>query len=179
MNMIDKGRRNALYFGGAATLSALFAAPLALAQSGTDATASNKRKVEEGLTAWSRGTGSVLSVLSDDIKWTIPGNSLIAGTTVGKNELNQKINIPFGARFAQSTDKFRPIAINGIYGDADMVIAHFQGRGIANDGKPYVNNYAWFLKMRDGLAVEGTAFFDSVAFNDLWTRVPVGNVRRE
>ncbi len=175
MNIIDTGRRGVLSIGIAATLFALFFAPLALAQSATDSTASNKQKVETALTAWSRGTGSVLSVLSDDIKWTIPGHSLIAGTTVGKDELNAKINVPFGARFAQSNDKFRPVTIKGIYGDGNMVIAYFQGRGIANDGKPYVNNYAWFLTMKDGLAVEGTAFFDSVAFNYLWTRVPVSN----
>jgi hypothetical protein len=30
------------------------------------------------------------------------------------------------------------------------------------------------LQMRDGRVVGGTAFYDSIAFNDLWTRVPVG-----
>jgi len=171
MNMIDKGRRNVLSVGAAATLFALFCAPQAIAQSSPDVTASNKQKVEAALTAWSNGTGSVLEVLADDIRWTVIGNSLISGTTVGKDELNEKINGPFGARFAQSTDKFHPVAIRGIYGDGDTVIAYFEGRGIANDGKPYENNYAWFLKMKDGVAVEGTAFFDSIAFNNLWTRV--------
>ena len=33
------------------------------------------------------------------------------------------------------------------------------------------NSYAWFLVMRDGRVVEGTAFFDTSAFNDLWSRV--------
>ena len=174
MNMIDKGRRSALYVGVATALFALFPAPSVMAQSGPDVTNSNKQKVEAALTAWSNG-GNVLSLLSDDIKWTILGNSLIAGTTVGKNELNAKINIPFGARFAQSTEKFRPVEIKGIYGDGDMAIVQFVGRGIANDGKPYVNNYAWFLKMKDGVVIEGTAFFDAVRFNDLWTRVPAGN----
>jgi hypothetical protein len=131
--------------------------------------------VAAALAAWSKGTGSVLAVLSEDIKWTVVGNSLISGTTVGKDQLNRKINGPFGARFAHSADKFRPVAIKGIYGEGDMVIACFQGRGLANDGKPYTNDYAWFLRMKDGLAVEGTAFFDSIAFNDLWTRVPAGD----
>ena len=43
--------------------------------------------------------------------------------------------------------------------------------GTAKDGKPYVNTYAWFLDMRDGKIVKASAFFDSIAFNDLWTRV--------
>jgi len=175
MNELDTNRRSVLSAGAAATLFALFCAPKATAQSDSDTVALNKRNVEAALTAWSNGTGSVLTVLSEDIKWNVVGNSLISGTTVGKNELNEKINRPFGARFAKSTDKFRPVSIKGIYGDGDMVIACFQGRGVANDGKPYVNNYAWFLKMKDGLVVEGTAFFDSIAFNDLWTRVHVGS----
>ncbi|GBR09732.1 nuclear transport factor 2-like protein [Gluconobacter frateurii] len=52
-----------------------------------------------------------------------------------------------------------------------MVIVHFDGHGIANDGKPYDNSYAWFLTMRGGRVIAGTAFFDRIAFNDLWTRV--------
>jgi ketosteroid isomerase-like protein len=175
MKIIDVERRRILSLGTAASLFALLSPPGVMAQSASDVTSSNKQKVEAALSAWSNGTGSVLGVLSEDIKWTVTGNSLISGTTVGKNELNEKINGPFGARFAHSTDKFRPVAIKGVYADGDMVIAYFEGRGIANDGKPYINNYAWFLKMKDGLVVEGTAFFDSIAFNDLWRRVPGGD----
>lgn len=115
MTMIDTGRRRVLSAGTAATLFALLSSPQAMAQSIQEVTASNKRKVEAALTAWSNGTGSLLSILADDIRWTIFGNSLIAGTTIGKNELNEKINGPFGARFAHSTEKFRPVAIKGIY----------------------------------------------------------------
>jgi hypothetical protein len=27
------------------------------------------------------------------------------------------------------------------------------------------------MRMRDGLVIDGTAFYDSISFNDLWTRV--------
>ncbi len=47
----------------------------------------------------------------------------------------------------------------------------WDGRGIALDGEPYQNSYAWFMKMRDGKVIDGTAFYDSISFNDLWTRV--------
>jgi ketosteroid isomerase-like protein len=43
---------------------------------------------------------------------------------------------------------------------------------MARDGKRYENTYSWYLKMRDGKIVAATAFFDSIAFNDLWKRVP-------
>ena len=29
------------------------------------------------------------------------------------------------------------------------------GRGIANDGQPYENSYAWFMKMQEGQVIDG------------------------
>jgi uncharacterized protein len=29
--------------------------------------------------------------------------------------------------------------------------------------------YAWIMKMHDGKVVDGTAFYDSISFNELWT----------
>ena len=77
---------------------------------------------------------------------------------------------PFGARFTES-EPFRPVTIRAIYADDDTVIAVWDGRGIANDGQPYENSYAWIMKLTDGKVVDGTAFYDSISFNDLWTRV--------
>jgi hypothetical protein len=71
-----------------------------------------------------------------------------------------------GARFAASGDPFRPIAIRSIHADGDTVIELWDGRGTANDGHPYENSYAWFMKMRGGKVIDGTASYDSIAFND-------------
>jgi hypothetical protein len=43
--------------------------------------------------------------------------------------------------------------------------------GVANDGQPYENSYAWIMRIRDGEVVDGTAFYDSISFNALWERV--------
>ena len=59
--------------------------------------------------------------------------------------------------------------------DGDTVIVLWDGRGVANDGQPYENSYAWFMTMRDGKVIDGTAFYDSISFNDLWTRVRPGS----
>jgi ketosteroid isomerase-like protein len=58
-----------------------------------------------------------------------------------------------------------------VYADGDTVIVLWDGRGTANDGKHYENSYAWFMKMRDGKVIDGTAFYDSISFNELWSRV--------
>jgi uncharacterized protein len=47
----------------------------------------------------------------------------------------------------------------------------WDGHGIATDGQPYQNSYAWIMKLADGKVIDGTAFFDSISFNDLWARV--------
>ena len=51
------------------------------------------------------------------------------------------------------------------------MIVLWDGRGIANDGLPYENSYAWFMKLHEGKVIDGTAFYDSISFNDLWARV--------
>jgi ketosteroid isomerase-like protein len=47
----------------------------------------------------------------------------------------------------------------------------WDGHGVANDGEAYANSYAWIMRLVDGKVVDGTAFYDSISFNDLWTRV--------
>jgi uncharacterized protein len=135
-------------------------------------TSANKAIVEAILRDWMGGDGGALQrLLSDNVVWTIAGNSLVSGTTYSRAELNAKVLGPFGARFSQSDDRFRPRKIHGIYGEGDVVIAHLDAAGIANDGKPYANSYVWLLTMKDGKAIRVTAFFDSIAFDELWRRI--------
>jgi uncharacterized protein len=80
---------------------------------------------------------------------------------------------PFNARMGAP---LKP-EIRHIYADGDTVIAFFDARGTARDGKPYANTYAWFLEMRDGRIVAAHAFFDSLEFKELWTRVAPAGAR--
>ena len=58
--------------------------------------------------------------------------------------------------------------VAGDYADRQEFI---DGHGVANDGIAYDNSYAWFVTLRDALVVDGTAYFDSIAFDELWQRV--------
>jgi ketosteroid isomerase-like protein len=51
------------------------------------------------------------------------------------------------------------------------VIVLWDGRGIAIDGQPYEDSYAWFRTLREGKVIGGTAFYDSISFNDRWAWV--------
>ena len=128
----------------------------------------NRSIVAEAFRGWMNGTRYVTDLLADDVDWEIVGQSLASKRYQGKQRFIDEVLHPFGARFATA---FRPTGVRGIYGDGDTVVVLWDGEGIALDGVAYKNTYAWFLTMREGLVVKAVAFFDSIAFNDLWRRV--------
>jgi hypothetical protein len=133
-------------------------------------TEANRRTVRAAFEAWQNGTGAITDVFAPDMVWRIEGHSLVSREFKDKQEFIDEVLAPFGARFDNS-DPFRPITIRSIFADGDTVIVLWDGRGITNDGQPYANSYAWIMKLREGKVVDGTAFYDSISFNDLWTRV--------
>jgi len=136
-------------------------------QSATDIETRNKATVEARFDAWRDGTGSPFELLSDTATWTIVGRSAAAKTYSSRESFLREVIRPFNARMSAP---LKP-SIRNIYADGDTVIVFFDARGIARDGKPYENTYAWFLEMRDDKVVRAFAFFDSIEFNDLWGRV--------
>jgi ketosteroid isomerase-like protein len=138
------------------------------AQSNSDTIASrNKSIVAASFKAWSDGTGSPFDLLADDVSWTIVGGSIASKTYQGREAFMRDVIRPFNARMREP---LKP-TIRRIYTDADTVIVFFDATGTARDGKPYVNTYAWFLEMHHERVTSAFAFFDALAFNDLWTRV--------
>jgi uncharacterized protein len=94
------------------------------------------------------------------------------GSYTSKEDFLSNVIRPFNARMAS---RLIPM-IRNIYADGDTVIVFFDAEGTARDGLPYRNTYSWFLTLREGKIVRASAFFDSLAFNDLWQRVtPVPN----
>ena len=76
------------------------------------------------------------------------------------------------ARFS-SDDPFRPVNIRAVNDDKDnsTVIVLWDGQGSTIAGTTYQNTYARFMTLRDGKIINGTAFYDSIAFNELWENV--------
>jgi ketosteroid isomerase-like protein len=129
---------------------------------------SNRERTEEAFRDWQDGTGYITDLLADDLRWTIVGRSRVSKTFDSKEQFIDEVLGPFGARFSEP---FRPVAVHGVYADGDTVVVMWDGEGTRLDGKPYENTYAWFMRFSEGLVVEATAFFDSIAFNELWSEV--------
>ena len=128
----------------------------------------NRDRTERAFHDWSERTGYITDLLADDLRWTIVGCARVSRTYQSKDEFVGEALAPFGARFSEP---FRPVKVRGIYEDGDTVIVVWDGEGTRLDGKPYENTYASFMKFREGLVVEATAFFDSIAFEELWSEV--------
>ena len=127
----------------------------------------NKQIVQAGFDAWRNGTGGVFDLLEQDTKWTIVGNSPVSRMYTSRQEFLDVVINPFNARLSS---RLVP-TIRGLYADGDMVIALFDAKGTARDGKPYKNTYSWYMQMREGKIINVVAFFDTMEFTDFWTRI--------
>jgi ketosteroid isomerase-like protein len=133
-------------------------------------TETNREIIRQAFEAWRQGTSPITDVFAPGMVWRIEGHSAAAKEYRGTQQFIDEVLGPFGARFADG-QPFRPVTIRGVYADGDTVVVIWDGRGIANDGQPYENSYAWIMKLDNGKVVDGTAFFDSISFDDLWARV--------
>jgi len=127
----------------------------------------NKAAVAAKFEAWKAGTGNPFELLAGDARWTIEGNSAASKTYPTKEDFLRDVIRPFNARMSAG---LKP-EIRGITAEADRVVILFDAHGIARDGEPYANSYAWFFRMEGGRVIEANAFFDALAFNALWERV--------
>ena len=137
----------------------------------TETETANLKRVKDAFAAWSNGTGSPYQLLDDNVSWTIVGENLASKEYKSRKAFIDEVITPFNQRMSKGLIP----TIRDIYADGDTVIVFFDAEGTARDGKPYVNTYSWFLRFRGEKVVRATAFFDSIRFNDLWTRVAANN----
>src|SRR4051812_3989226 len=119
------------------------------------------------------GTAPISDLFAPAMTWEIVGRSVASRSYGDTAEFVADVLAPFAARFPADAP-FRPVRIRGVYEDveAHTVIVTWDGRGTTTIGTEYANTYAWILELRDGKVVKGTAFYDSKAFDELWTTVP-------
>ena len=129
-------------------------------------TESNRKTIRRAFVAWRDEGAPVTDVFAPEMTWRIEGRSVVAGDYANRQEFIDRVLAPFGARFAEG-ERFGPVRIHALCADGDTVIVRWDDHGVANDGIAYDNSYAWFMTLRDGLVVDGTAYFDSIAFDEL------------
>ena len=127
----------------------------------------NKALIEKAFNDWEAGTGGVFDLLAEDAEWTIVGNSPVSRTFTSRAEFMDIVINPFNSRMST------PLVpeVHALYAEGDTVIAYFDARATAKDGKPYFNSYTWYLTLEHGKVVKAIAFFDTLEFTDFWNRV--------
>lgn len=142
------------------------AAPCGQANSVPD---DNKRTVTDAFDRWAAGGTTFFDdLLHDDVVWRIKGSGPSAGEFRGRDVFVDRAVRPFASRLSSPV---RPTSVR-IFADGDHVIAHWEGSGVARDGKPYANSYAWIMRMQDGKAAEVTAYLDLAPYDDVLRRIP-------
>lgn len=143
--------------------------PATQAQGSQDVTSRNKQIVTEAFDAWAAGGQSFFTdVLSPEVNWRIEGSGSSAGLFRGRETFLEQAVRPFVSRLSKPVT---PVS-KKIWADGDHVIINWEGVAVAGDGVPYSNSYAWIFHMRDGKAVEVTAFLDLAPYDDVLRRVP-------
>jgi ketosteroid isomerase-like protein len=131
----------------------------------------NRDIITKAFDEWSNGTGYVSSIFADDMTWEIVGHSAASRRYANAAEFIAEVLQPFGARFT-TEHPFKPVKIRQVVADGDTVVVLWDGEGETIVGTTYRNTYAWFMTLNgDGKIVDGTAFYDSISFNELWETV--------
>ena len=127
----------------------------------------NREIVRQAFEDWTAGRRHVSVIFAEDMTWEIVGRSAVSRRYATKQDFVDQVLTPFATHFG-AEDPFRPVVIRSILADGDTVVVTWDGQGTTTDGATYANTYAWIMRMDNGLVIEGTAFFDSIAFNQLW-----------
>lgn len=125
----------------------------------------NREIIRDGFEAWSAGRGSVFDLLADDAVWTIVGNSA-AGTYQSRAEFLDRVIRPFKrtALHSARADGARALRRRR-HGNLLRRLSHGARQ------PPLQQHLHVVLELQDGAVTNASAFFDLIAFDDLWARV--------
>lgn len=131
----------------------------------TDQERANERLIRDAFARGVAGPELFYSVLSDDVQWTI-------ATAEPRTYTSKAQFLAEGA--APITDRLEGAIqadVRELITEGDTVFAYWTGTATALDGRPYVNAYSWFMRVRDERVVHVVASLDFVAINELIERV--------
>jgi ketosteroid isomerase-like protein len=152
-----------------ALLTSVLLSGIANAASNVDVEGRNKQIVVEAFDRWAAGGNTFFSdVLVPEVVWTIKGSGPSAGVYRGLDSFVEQAVRPFVSRLSTP---IKPVS-KQVWAEGDHVIVQWEGAGVARDGQPYRNSYAWIFHMRDGKAFEVTAYLDLVPYDDVLRRIP-------
>mgnify|MGYP002734124663 CR=1 FL=1 len=134
-----------------------------------DTSGLQQRNAEVIRDGFARGVGDgegFFSLLAEDVEWTV-ARTPEPVTYVGRAEFLRAGACPIAARL----DGPIRAEVQELIATGDVVVARWRGTATARDGRPYVNEYAWVMTLRDERVVKVTAYLDLIALAELLDRV--------
>lgn len=108
----------------------------------------------------------VMPMLSDDLKWWVPGNWALGGTYT-KTELATIFD-----RVFNMLDGRPQFTINNITAEENRVAVDASSTGRFKDGRPFGNSYHFLFVLHEGMIVEGKEFMDTAYMVELIAKHP-------
>ena len=99
--------------------------------------------------------------VADDVAWTITGTNVLAGHYASKKAF---VEGPI-ARLMRSLRGGITLEILAAYADGDVGILEMRSEAMTVAGHPYRNEYAWFLRFREGKVIAARVYYDDVLVN--------------
>lgn len=118
----------------------------------------NKQLVHETFAALNAGdSDTFFGNLSDDIRWTIIGNTTYSHTYTGKGDIVERLFTPLTAQL----DGFITNTILNTIVEGNFVVLQTQGKARTKTGKPYNNTYCLVIELQDGKIQEIMEYLDT------------------
>ncbi|GAA1940841.1 hypothetical protein GCM10009775_35870 [Microbacterium aoyamense] len=133
-------------------------------------TQNNELIISTAFENWTRGRGNIEHLLSPDLEWEVPGGSIVSGHYSRQRFIDTVLH-GVEQRFRRH-GSIRPLRVRLVLADRDWVSVVWDSAGITDADTGYRNTHAWFMRLDQGVIVQGISFFDGSAFDSLWAVVP-------
>ena len=127
--------------------------------------------VKQAFEEWMNGDRDVSRLFAPQMTWEVFGRSAASGRYESAADFATKVLAPLNKRFVDS-DPMPPTKIRNVYADGPTVIVIWDGGGTTVVGTHYENTYAWIFTLDHGRVVEASAFYDAIAFDEMWAIKP-------
>jgi ketosteroid isomerase-like protein len=118
----------------------------------------NKRLMQEVFAELAGGNGQpFVEALSEDVRWTIIGDTAWSGTWRGLASVRADLLDPL---FAQFATPYRAEAVR-LIAEGDHVVIESRGDVITKAGKPYRNTYCYVCRLVEGQVHELIEYCDT------------------
>lgn len=105
-----------------------------------------------------------LGAMSDDLKFTLIGNTKFSGIFNGKQEFIAKVLAPLGAALEGGLT----ITPDNLIADGEFVAMQSRGNSTAKNGKSYNNTYCHVFRITNGKIREVTEYLDTELVNSVF-----------